>query len=198
MSLPDAETLAVYDAKARDYADLMATDAPCPRLSAFLERMPPRARMLDLGYGTGTMAARIQAAGHDVLALDASRGMAAEAEARYGIKVRIGTFDYIPQLGRFDGIWAHFSLLHAPRADLPRYLSALHAALHPGGTLLIAMKTGTGAGRDSLGRHYTYVTEAELRALLQTAGFRPDNVETGAEEGFDGVVAPWIAITAHA
>lgn len=191
------ETLAVYDARAQDYAALVG-DGPSVRLQGFLSRVPCKARLLDLGCGTGAMAAQMKAAGHEVVALDPSTGMAAEAQARYGLNVRIGSFDDVPRLGRFDGVWAHFSLLHAPRPDLPRHLAALHAALRPGGVILIAMKTGTGAARDGLGRHYTYVTETELRQLLEKAGFTPRDVETGSEEGFDGVVAPWIILTADA
>ncbi|MCR9087151.1 MAG: class I SAM-dependent methyltransferase [Rhodobacteraceae bacterium] len=197
MSTPDAETLAVYDARAREYA-AMVDDGPNARLQDFLERVPPKARLLDLGCGTGAMTVQMRAAEHEVVALDPSTGMAEEAKARYGLKVQIGDFDDIPRLGHFDGVWAHFSLLHAPRTDLPRHLAAIHAALRPDGIFLIAMKTGTGAARDGLGRHYTYVTETELHDLLEDAGFTPRSVETGSEEGFDGVVAPWVVMTADA
>ncbi|MEM8958014.1 MAG: class I SAM-dependent methyltransferase [Pseudomonadota bacterium] len=197
MSAPDAETLAVYDARAADYAALVE-DGPSARLQGFLARVPPKARLLDLGCGTGGVAAQMAAAGHEVVALDPSTGMAAEAQTRYGLKVQLGDFDDIPELGRFDGIWAHFSLLHARRSELPRHLAALHAGLRPGGIFLIGMKTGTGTARDRLGRHYIYVAETELHELLVEAGFTPRHVETGSEEGFDGVVAPWVVMTADA
>lgn len=189
--------MAVYDARAEEYAALVG-DGPAARLQGFLAGVPPKARLLDLGCGTGAMAAQMRAAGHDVVALDPSIGMAEAAKARYGLPVQLGDFDDIPRLGRFDGVWAHFSLLHAPRRDLPRHLAAIHAALHPGGIVLVAMKTGAGAARDSLGRHYIYVTESELSELLEEAGFTPRDVETGSDKGFDGVVAPWVVLTADA
>lgn len=192
------ETLAVYDTRAAEYGAKFASDRPYPRLESFLTRPPPAGRLLDLGCGVGTSAARMRDAGYEVVALDASAGMVAEAATRYGLNAIQGSFDDIPRLGRFDGIWAHFSLLHAARADLPRHLAALHTALRPGAPFLIGMKSGDGEARDALGRRYTYVTEAELSGLLREAGFTLRDTETGAAEGLDGTVAPWVIMTADA
>ena len=59
----DAETLAVYDAKAGDYAALTDRDRPGVHLRAFIEAMPKGARVLDLGCGPGTSAAEMHNAG---------------------------------------------------------------------------------------------------------------------------------------
>ncbi|MCV6597420.1 MAG: class I SAM-dependent methyltransferase [Mangrovicoccus sp.] len=193
----DAQTIAVYDENAAGYADMFDTGKPYPRLEAFLTGLAPGARLLDLGCGVGAMSARMGAAGHDVLSLDASEGMARIAKTRHGIEVRLGSFDDIPKLGKFDGIWAHFSLLHAQRRALPGYLCDIHQALHPGGRFLIGMKSGKGDARDGLGRHYTYVTEEELTVMMQCAGFTVTEIDTGASKGFDGVQAPWVIICAH-
>ena len=57
----------------------------------------------------------------------------------------------------YDGIWANFSLLHAPRAAFPLHLMALKRAIKPGGLLHLGMKLGEGEGRDGLGRdHFVY------------------------------------------
>lgn len=198
MTRPDPETLAVYDARAEEYGTKFSWTEPYPRLESFLAALPAGGRVLDLGCGIGTAAAQMRDTGFDVVAVDPSTGMAAEAKARFSLDVQIATFDIVPELGLFDGIWAHFSLLHAPRADLPRHLSEIHAALRPNGRFLVAMKTGSKTARDRLGRRYTYVTEAELTGLLREAGFTPGDIDTGADEGLDGTVAPWIMVTAHA
>lgn len=195
---PDPETLAVYDDKAEDYGTRFTWDKPYPRLDAFLDEVAPGGRILDLGCGVGTASARMRDRGYDVVALDPSEGMARVAQERHGLTVLQGDFDHVPDLGRFDAVWAHFSLLHAPRADLPRHLAAIHAALPPQGPFLVAMKTGTTTARDRLGRRYTYVTETELTGLLTDAGFTPSQIAHGADEGLDGTVAPWIMVTAHA
>ena len=138
------------------------------------------------------------AAGLIVEATDACPEMVALADAHEGVAARVASFDDISGTVEYDGIWANFSLLHAPRADLPRHLAALRRALKPGGRFHIGMKTGTGEERDSLGRHYTYVTAEELQQLLIEAGFTPLSSSTGRDVGLSGEVSDWVTIAAHA
>jgi len=95
------------------------------------------------------------------------------------------------------GVWANFSLLHAPRADLPRHLKAIARALKPAGVLHITMKTGENAARDRLGRLYTYVTVAELHDLLAEAGLTLTASRLGADTGLDGSVSDWVSCLAQ-
>ena len=59
------------------------------------------------------------------------------------------------------------------------------------------MKTGTGEHRDTLGRLYTYVTEAELSDLLTAAGLHPFKTRTGADKGLDCSLAEWVTLLAR-
>ena len=193
----DKETLSVYDRQASQYADLIETDRPYPRLEAFIAAMPPGGKVLDLGCGPGTWAARMVAAGLDVEALDASAGMAEVARARYGIEVRVARFEDVTGAALYDGVWAHFSLLHAPREAMPGHLETLAKALRPGGLLVLHMKLGEGAARDGKGRFYTYFTEPELVGLLEAAGFAIEGREIGEDVGFDGSRHDFIALSAR-
>ena len=67
-----------------------------------------------------------------------------------------------------------------------------------GGTLHIALKTGTGEARDRLGRLYTYYTDAELSGLVTAAGFAVRGRTTGCDKGMDGAMADWVALHADA
>ena len=189
----DAATIAVYDSRAADYARLTDADTPDTQLQAFLDALPPGARVLDLGCGPGRSAALMARAGHDVIATDASAAMVRLAQAHPGVQAHQASFDLMP-VGPFDGIWANFSLLHAGPDDLPRHLSDIASRLRPGGMVHIGMKLGTGTRRDALGRRYTYVTEDGLRALLANAGLTPDRHWTGADKGLTGTVDPWVCI----
>ena len=195
--MPDPRTLAVYDAKAGDYADLVTQSEPDADLAAFMADLPAAAAVLDLGCGPAQASAFLRAAGHHPDPVDASPGMVALANDTHAIGARLATFDDISGQHIYDGIWANFSLLHAPRADLPRHLAALAATLKPGGVFHIGMKTGTGELRDSIDRLYTYVTIPELTALLTDAGLTPYATREGAEAGLSGEVAPFVIIRAR-
>ncbi len=193
----DKETLAVYNARAEDYARcLKKEDSASPVLEAFVAALPAGGRVLDLGCGPGTWARMMLDAGLEVEAIDASEAMVAEAAQIPGLRVWQATFGDVDGLGRYDGIWANFSLLHAPRMEMPSHLARLHRALRPGGRLHIGLKEETGARRDGIGRFYTYHTAEGLTALLGALGFSVQDLQRGASEGLDGVVAPWFTLTA--
>ncbi|SDI73266.1 class I SAM-dependent DNA methyltransferase [Aliiruegeria lutimaris] len=195
--MSDKRTLSVYDTQAGDYARLVDTGRPYPRLESFIDRLPKGGRVLDLGCGPGNWAARMIERGLEVVALDASEGMAAVAGERYGLTVRVARFDSVTEIEAYDGIWAHFSLLHAPRSAMPGHLAALHEALRCGGWFLLALKLGTGEARDGKDRFYTYYTEDEIGGLLDTAGFEIVAREHGEDVGFDGTSHDFIVLTAR-
>ena len=189
--MTDAKTIATYDSKAADYAATFASDGPDKTLLAFFELMPKGARILDLGCGPGTASAHMRNAGMDPDPMDASEGMIALAHERYDLPARLGTFDDISGTSVYDGVWANFSLLHAARADLPRYFLALGTATKPNGTIHVGMKTGDGVMRDALDRLYTYVSVPELQGLLEDAGFTVNYIKEGAERGMAGTIDPF-------
>ncbi len=196
--MSDPQTIGVYDRQAAEYA--AKTDAyntTDPRLAAFIAACPAGGRVLDLGCGPGRSAAKMAEAGLTVEAVDASAAMVAMAAGHPGVSARQATFDEIAGEALYDGIWANFSLLHAPRADFPRHLAALHRALKPGGAFQIGLKLGTGEARDRLGRHYTYYTEDDVMDHLRAAGFTPTDIKHGEGEGLDGTTSPWISVLAH-
>jgi SAM-dependent methyltransferase len=194
----DPRTIAVYDAKAGDYADRFASTAPDRHLSGFIAALPKGARVLDLGCGPGTASAFLRSAGHDPDPVDAAPAMVKLANDRHDLGARIATFDDIAAVAAYDGVWANFSLLHAPRADLPRHIAALHRALKPGGLFHLGMKTGAGEARDVLDRLYSYYTVDELHGLLATAGFTVTATSEGHERGLAGTDDPFVIIEAHA
>ncbi len=192
----DAETLKTYGTMASKYAAENA-GRDDPHLTTFISQLAKAAHVLDLGCGPGKEAALMAAAGLRVEAVDASPEMVALANAHPGVTARVATFDQITGADIYDGIWANFSLLHAPRTAMPRHLAALKQALKPGGLFHIALKLGEGTQRDTLGRAYTYYTETELSGLLQDAGFTPVSSAFGSGPGLDDQISDWIAISAH-
>lgn len=191
----DKRTLATYNAKAQDYAARFDTDAkPGTHVRQFIEAVPKGARVLDLGCGTAGAARHMLAAGLDVDAVDASPEMVRVADTVNGVRARVATFDDLDAVAEYDGVWANFSLLHAPRDKLADYIGAIARSLRPGGMFHIGMKTGVGEARDGIDRMYTYVTQDELTGLLNGAGFTIQSVLIGHGVGLAGTDDPWIVI----
>jgi ubiquinone/menaquinone biosynthesis C-methylase UbiE len=87
-----------------------------------LLKLEPK-RVIELGCGPGDFAARVQAAGMQVVAFDQSQQMVDLARA-CGVDARIGTVEAIPSVeGAFDAAVANFVLYHV--ADVGRALGEL-------------------------------------------------------------------------
>jgi SAM-dependent methyltransferase len=192
----DRTTLEVYAAEAARYENVSATHAETEALSRFLDRLPRAGRILDLGCGPGHHAVAMTARGFDVTAWDASEAFVAMAREK-GVKAERRTFDELDADAEYDGIWASFSLLHAPKAAFSRHIAAIAAALRKPGHLYLGLKTGQGETRDSLGRFYAYFTEQELTQTLEAAGFGILDSVTGSAEGLAGTIDPFILLTAR-
>ena len=193
----DAKTIATYDAKAGDYADLVASNGPDQQLQDFMSLLPTGGHVLDLGCGPAIASAHMRDAGFTAHPVDASAGMVALAGEKYGFDARHMTFDDLDDVAVYDGVWANFSLLHAAREMLPTHLAAIATALRTSGVFHIGMKTGTGSDRDKIDRMYTYVSVPELTGLLETAGFTVLGIDEGSEVGFAGTNDPWVVMRAR-
>ena len=197
----DAETIAVYDERGNDYARLVEGAAETPGLVSFMELVRPKGEVLDLGCGPGGMAAILRDQGFTVTAVDASSKMVKLAGELGGITVRQASFEDAFPVAAYDGIWASFSLLHAPRGRLPALIEKFAKSLLDDGIFHIGMKTAMkdrhGEGRDKLGRYYAYYSRDELVAMFADCGLSPVREFTGEGTGLSGETSQWIEIQAR-
>lgn len=192
--MADRETLNVYAARAKEYADRFSSKTPSLYLAAFMLAVKDKGRVLDLGCGTGQATAFMLAEGLEVDSTDASPEMANVAKEKFGIDVQVAEFDDLDADGAYGGVYANFSLLHAPKSEMPKQLTRISKALVPGGIFHVGLKTGEGEHRDRLGRLYAYYTDAEITGLLADAGFVVIERSFGVDKGLDGSSAPWIIL----
>ena len=194
MSDFNAATLAFYASEAPDYA-ASGPGGIGRHLEPFLERLPPGGSILELGCGSGRDAEHMLARGFRVEPTDGVPEMAAQAEARLGLPVRVMRFDELDTIDVYDGIVAAYSLLHVPRSGLGGVLARVWRALKPGGWHAATYKTAGGEGRDRLGRYYNYPSEPELRDYYAAAGLWSQvETETGTGRGYEGGESRFVMI----
>ncbi|MEU6607748.1 class I SAM-dependent methyltransferase [Streptomyces shenzhenensis] len=147
-----------------------------------VESLPPGARVLDLGCGTGLPTARRLAdAGFQVVGVDLSHAMVELARANVPEAEfhQLDIADLRPggprDLGRFDAVTAFFALLMLPRAEIPLALESVRRLLAPEGVFALSMVE---ADVDDFAIPFLGSTvrvsgylRDELREVVDTAGF---------------------------
>lgn len=197
----DRDTLDFYQTRSTEWASSLPHRWG-PELDAFLDRLEPGARILELGCGDGRDAERMIARGFEVHPSDGSPEMARLASERLGRRVPVMRFDELDASGEYDAVWCHASLLHAKRAELPGILRRIHRALRPGGWHFANFKgdsQGDDEGhRDEYGRYYNYMSEAALEAVYTAAGpWRELEIEPFVSGTFGGGAIPWVRVLAR-
>ncbi len=144
----------MYDASADRYVELVgtelqgATEGPIDRalLLAFVELVTARtsARVADLGCGTGRVAASLARHGLEVIGVDGSREMLANARSAHpAIAFEEGRLDALPiAKASLAGAVCWYSIIHMPPAALDRVFAELTRVLEAGGHLLLAFQEG--------------------------------------------------------
>ena len=158
-------TLAYYATHARDFAESTANVEFSSTQDRFATLLPPGARILDLGCGSGRDTKHFLDAGFEVTATDGSPELCALASELAGIPVRCELFSDLADVDAYDGIWACSSILHLPRPELEDVLRKMARALRPNGVVYTSFKHGTFEGMRN-GRHFTDFTEPALREFL--------------------------------
>jgi SAM-dependent methyltransferase len=193
----DDATLAYYRDVAPVYSAAGA-GGQSRHLSAFLRRLRPGSRILELGCGGGIDAAAMLAQGFSVDATEASPTIATVAEERLNRPVRIMRFDELEEDEVYDAVWANACLIHVPRQALPDILLRVFQALKPLGLHFASYKSGGQEGRDSAGRYYNYPSRDQLtHAYGQSAPWKIIDLVEYSGGGFETGQGPWLAITAQ-
>jgi SAM-dependent methyltransferase len=192
----DDDTLRFYAEHALTYA-AAGEGRTNHHLDAFLDRLPPGARVLELGCGGGRDAAHILGRGFDVVATDGSPELAAIATARLGRSVRVLRFDELADVAAYDGVWASACLLHVRADHLAPVLALVRRALRPGGRFAASYKAGDGEGRDRFGRYFNFPSRQALEAAYAEAGpWTSIRIEHADGGGYDRIQRTWLMVEA--
>lgn len=147
---PMTDSWTSYDRDAAELAaqyESLAFETVHRELMGCLPKEP--AVVLDVGAGSGRDAAWFADHGHQVIALEPSAGMRAEAHRRHphaNIRWLSDALPALEQVSRsgvaFDFILLAAVWMHVPPADRARAFRKLVAMLAPGGAIAFSLRTG--------------------------------------------------------
>ena len=197
-----AAVVARYDAEAVDYdSQPYPTTSHVAFVARVLDMCPAGGTVLDAPCGTGQYFEQVRATGREVVGIDQSAGMLAQAEAK-------GTASRVEQVGlqemafdaEFDASMTIDAMENIPPEDWPRVIANLHRAVRPGGHVYLTVEIvedadiddaftanvarGWPAIRDEIiegdtaGYHYYSLREQVLRWIEQVG---LDVVEEGSD-----------------
>ena len=194
----DKLTIDVYNENAAKYANLDIDKVSLKAYHDFSNALPKNSLVLDYGCGPGYFAKKFLADGFKVDAFDASEKMIEIASIETKVNWWVADFKSFRATKLYDGIWANFSLLHAPKKEIIQLIQTIFKSLKPHGLFSVGLKLGTGEKRDRIGRKYSYFEEHEIRNILSKEKFYHISHHLGEAEGLDGESANFIIILSHA
>lgn len=173
-------TQKLYNQFASEFAAKFEKIPETGQLDEFITLLPKRARVLDLGCGSGRDAAYLTDAALHVIGVDLSEGLIGEAKKkRPDIDFRVMDMENLDfEKNSFDGIWSKLAILHVERERLPLILHSVSMLLKPNGLLMVETKQGEGEGVEPVSfsaneeRYFVYYKLDELVSMLEKAGYR--------------------------
>lgn len=193
-----AQAAAWYDEHAFEFVPQANRIDTSLLLDALTQGLPPGARVLDAGCGSGRDMQALLDRGYDAHGFDPSEAMRAATHALTGRWPRaLGFEGFSDPPGSWDAILAMASLLHLPQDRFGPAMGALWRALTPKGRLLAAVKEGEGSCIDTRGRPMSFLTQPRFldlaHAHLPGGRFEIWREETGQS---DGNIVAWINLLA--
>lgn len=185
-SLPhrDNRTKTAYNAVAPAYAEnAFAKQWMRSHSEQFCAQLSPGSRVLDLGCGPGHDTGLFVQHAMQVVGVDFSEAMIAEAQKRVpGAHFLCQDMREMAfEAGSFAGIWSVGSLHHLPKADLPGVIHTIYTMLAEGGIVFISIQHGMGEGmrlQQQVGagirtrKYWAYWQSDAFGAMVRDQGFQ--------------------------
>lgn len=170
-----------YQLTAQAFAHNVADLAPIGSIEKFFGLLPPKAKIIDLGCGSGRDAKIFTTMGTNVLGIDYCSNLIEIAKAH----APLANFELMDiemmnlPASSFDGAWSACSLGHISKKLLPHVLEKIHSLLKENGFFYLALKKGSGEKLEIDSRYngdfkkfWSFYEEDELKNILQVAQFK--------------------------
>ncbi len=169
-----------YESSADKYNKKFSQYNPYRRqIGHYIEELPARARVLDMGCGTGVNAGEFSRAGFEVHGFDFSEAMLtiARENCPSGSFSRSSIQEYQPS-ERFDGVCLSFIIVHLPDEEVETLISRLGSLLNPEGLVYISFMSGKTPGYETTSFSdgeifFNYFTKEWITALFTKDRFIP-------------------------
>ncbi|HEY2331629.1 MAG TPA: class I SAM-dependent methyltransferase [Acidimicrobiales bacterium] len=172
----EKETLASYDRTAPRYAELQWATRLVRQMHEF-ERSLAGNRICDLGCGPGRDVEWQTERGHDVIGVDLSVGMLAEARRRVpAASLVVGDATALPlATASVDGVWSCSVFVHLDRVETAEGLGEVARVLRPGGAFYLGLERGDAPewrdDSDGGRRRFHFWQPDALATAVEAAGF---------------------------
>lgn len=202
------ETINWYDEHASEYATKVDHIFNVDVYTAFTNKIIPKARILDLGCGSGRDAKHFFEDGYEVVGIDISQGLLNIAQKKNpDITFIKGSFLQLPfEDNTFDGIWAYASLVHLETTkDVLKALTECRRVLKPNGVMIVYVKQQlntqkTSVVSDTLSDHdrfFRLYTATELKQYFKQTGFDIISIKQNQKDSAGRNDVRWLLALVH-
>ncbi len=164
------KTLAYYEDNAKHLSQRYESAMVDNIHTLLLKTFPITFDLLEIGCGSGRDASFMYQSGYDILALDGSVEMIAEAKRCHPeLSGRMKVVRIPDQLcfepSSFDGVYSIATLMHLDKEEIRHTIEKIEMILKPGGKFLFSVSLQRDdvdeEGKDEKGRHFTTMTKLE-------------------------------------
>lgn len=152
-----------YKEHSQEYIN-QTIDANMKEQYVFFEKyLKPKAKILDVGFGSARDMLYFKNKGYDVYGFDLEEEFVKHA-LTLNLNVKQGDILTFKSNIKFDAIWACASLLHLKSEELLKGIDNLLSCLSDEGIMYLSFKYGDFEGNIE-GRYFTYLNEIKLTKL---------------------------------
>lgn len=178
------QTVAGYDKTIEKYVET-SPQIVTPELQTWIDKnltmLPPKAKILEIGSGSGKDADYFKAKGFDMELTDASQGFVDYLNSR-GKKARLLNA-LMDDLGTgYDMVFADAVLLHFTPQQMKKVLRKIYSALNIKGRVVFSLKIGQGEEiterKLEVPRYFCYWNEIDITERLTENSFVDIAIET--------------------
>jgi len=183
-----------YEINAGYYHDKTFAADPSIFLSPFVQRLPPRSRILDIGCGSGRDLLWLKQRGFEPTGFERSASLAELARNLSGCPVIEGdleTFDF--SMGSWNAVMLVGSLVHIPHERFLPTIQKILSGFSSPCVLLLTLKEGDGKTHCADGRTFYLWKDESLREIfdslnLEMASFFRNVSAIGSNEPWLGYI----------